>query len=107
MGSGKDRTIKLLHVVLPYIYRDDLENNIIWDEYRTHQGSFQATTKALDEPSKCLTEPKRAFAAPKCLILYTPEAADSGILHSIVASLRVLSLAGLDHINRRQKSSSS
>lgn len=51
--------------------------------------------------------PIRPLEAPKCFILYTPEAAVSGILHSMVAWLRVLSLDGLDHLNRRQKSSSS
>lgn len=44
-----------------------------------------ATTNALEEPVKWLIEPKSAFAAPKCLTLYTPETADCGILHSMVA----------------------
>ena len=65
------------------------------------------TTNALDVPSKWRGEPKRPFEAPKWRILYTPGCAPFGILHSIVASLRALSLAGLDHLNRRQKSSSS
>lgn len=66
-----------------------------------------ATTKPLEEPVKCLIVPTRLFAAPKCLILYTPEAAVCGTNHSIVAWLRALSFAGLDHMKRRQKSSSS
>lgn len=105
MRGVRDRAKRQDSIIRYLTLHAVLKNNIF--EYKIHLGSFQATTKALDEPSKCLTEPKRAFAAPKCLILYTPEAADSGILHSIVALLRVLSLAGLDHINRRQKSSSS
>lgn len=52
-------------------------------------------------------EPKRLLEAPKCLILYTPGFADLGIIHWMVAWLRVLSLKGLDHLKRRQKSSSS
>lgn len=69
--------------------------------------SIYATTKALDEPVKWLIDPRSDFEAPKWLIRYTPETADSGILHSIVAKLSGLSFAGLDHLNRRLKSSSS
>jgi len=65
------------------------------------------TTKALEAPVKCLIDPNKLLEAPKCLILYTPETADSGILHSMAAWLRVLNFEGLDHLNRTQKSSSS
>ena len=44
-----------------------------------------ATTKALDVPVKCRIDPMSPFAAPKCLILYTPGEADGGIVHSMVA----------------------
>lgn len=47
--------------------------------------SIYTTTKAREAPVKWRMEPNKFFDAPKCLTLYTPETAVSGILHSIVA----------------------
>lgn len=77
----------MMHFSLGRAYLTWLVSNVIWiqDTKRYTLLLSYATAKALDVPVKWRIEPNSPLDAPKWLILYTPETANSGTHHSIVA----------------------